>query len=180
MHAGYASFPDDVKDIWQDIIQSYHFTATREEEDVVVLQNDHTEIVLTALEDSMNASLKADGKYINVVEWAYMVDQRAYLVWKEQKDHAVQGLSREAFYQAYLRQLKILAEQYFTGLMQSGAIPRSEAYDHMTQNRKIAESKFERAWKGLQGLDIQHPVRQKYLRDDPGWVDDMIRLLDGD
>ena len=180
MHAGYASFPDDVKDIWQDIIQSYHFTATREEEDVVVLQNDHTEIVLTALEDSMNASLKADGKYINVVEWAYMADQRADLVWKEQKDHAVQGLSREAFYQAYLRQLKILTEQYFTGLMQSGAIPRSEAYDHMTQNRKMAESKFERAWKGLQGLDVQHPVRQKYLRDDPGWVDDMIRLLDGD
>ena len=180
MHAGYASFPDDVKDIWQDIIQSYHFTATREEEDVVVLQNDHTEIVLTALEDSMNASLKADGKYINVVEWAYMADQRADLVWKEQKDHAVQGLSREAFYQAYLRQLKILTEQYFTGLMQSGAIPRSEAYYHMTQNRKMAESKFERAWKGLQGLDIQHPVRQKYLRDDPGWVDDMIRLLDGD
>lgn len=180
MHAGYASFPDDVKDIWQDIIQSYHFTATREEEDVVVMQNDHTEIVLTALEDSMYASLKADGKYINVVEWAYMVDQRAYLVWKEQKDHAVQGLSREAFYQAYLRQLKILTEQYFTGLMQSGAIPRSEAYDHMMENRKIAESKFGRAWKGLQGLDIQHPVRQKYLHDDPGWVDDMIRLLDGD
>lgn len=180
MQRGYASFPEDVKSVWKDIIQRYHFKATREEDDAVVLENDHTAIALVILDEGMNASVKAGEDYISVVEWAYMVDQRVYSIWKEQKDHAVQGLPLKAYYQAYLQQLKILTEQYFADLMESGAIPHSAAYDNMLRNREIAESKFDRAWKALQGLDAQHPVRQKYLREDPGWVDDMIRLLDGD
>lgn len=179
MRRGYASFPDDVRAIWRDIIQRYHFTVLEEDDEGVVLENAHTEIVLTMLDDTLNASLKAGDHYINVKEWVFMADKAAYANWDRQMQQAVQGLPREAFFQAYLRQLKALTEKYFSALMEQGIIPQHESYERMVRDRKKAEDNHSRAWKALQSLDLQHPIRQKYLHDDPSWVDDMIRLMDG-
>ncbi len=153
--------------------------AAEEGEVVVELQNAYTRIAFEIIEESLIASVKVNDQFVNVEDWAAAEDMQAYKTWEEQRRQAVEGLSREEYFKAYLLYLKILTEKYFGNLLQSGAAPHSAAYDDMMQKRKVAQEKFSRAWKAMQGLDYEHPIRQKYIHGDPAWVDDMIRVLDG-
>lgn len=178
MISGYYEFPDDVQSVFADTIRQFGFENIKSEFDAVMLKNDKVQIGFSINEDVLNMSIKSGGKFYNVIDVLMLMDKDYYFKWNMERKAGYSGSSQEAYFKNYLSYYHILSDKYFLNSYATGTIPFKNEYDKMKEERDVYEKKFSLAWNEMQKLDYEHPIRQKYIFNDPSWIDDAITLIE--
>src|SRR5690349_25179202 len=120
MIPGYNEFPEDVRQVFSNTISTYSFETVLSEPDAVALLNDKVQIGFSINEDTMNMSLKSDGKFYNVTDVVPMIDRNFYAEWRSALEAAIKNLGRREYYLTYLNFYRQLSEKYFLGTYATG------------------------------------------------------------
>jgi len=177
MVGGYTDFPDDVALVFSDTITQFGFVLASSSYDTVVLKNDKLEVTFSIVEDSMIMSLTRSDKVFKVTDLVTLIDKDFYFKWKQEREAASLNLSRENYYKSYLVYYHQLSDKFLLNTYATGLIPMEDEHDKMKINRDEYIRKYRIAWSEMQKLDLNHPIRQKYIYDDPAWVDEMLDLM---
>ena len=177
MVGGYADFAADVESVFSDTIGQFHFKLISSAYDTVVLENDKLQITFSIVEDSMIMSLARGEKVFKVTDLVTIIDKEFYFKWKADREAASQALNREEYYKTYLCYYHQLSNRYLVNSYATGIIPLETEYDQMKEARDEYIRKYRIAWDAMQKLDLNHPIRQKYIYDDHTWVDEMLELM---
>jgi len=175
---GYYKFPDDVQSVFSDTIKQYGFKIDRSELDAVTLVNNEVQLGFSINADVLSMSVKSDNKFYNVTDIVMLIDNEYYLKWDAERKIACSGLTRERYYQTYLSWYHILSDKFLLNTYKTGVIPLKDKSDTMNEENSDADKKYSLAWQAMQKLDLKHPIRQKYIFDDPSWLNDMLKLLE--
>jgi len=177
MQGGSLDFGKDVQEVFGDIIGRYNYRITEADATSVELTNDITEVSFYINEEVMTMYIQAGDTAYKVGEIARIADRPYYQEWLERVEATLKGLLRNEYYKNYLQFFHELSVKFLGDAWATGVVPYADAYRKMKAAEDASNEAFSRAWSAMQQLSYEDPVRQKYINNDPSWVQDMLARL---